>query len=489
MEEFEFNVKEFEFAVVDELPDVILPVTFCLVTDNWNDYGYTTTYKVYYVSGRVNLAYPGSYELLGAVKVGKRNLSYGSFPIEKPQFYELGEEFFSLGQSSEYYESIRELYEGDRLTLLECLNDVVHDPSIYARNKNEEVMSVSLQRQINLLEFKSFSTLLATGFNKHSYDLIIEPDDLALEFSVSSSKISPSNIHALIGNNGVGKSFLLKRIAKSIVEENFVFNSTEYGNESNIDNVIFVSFSAFDSAVPAYENNERYFYLGLHDGQSGFVSPELLAEQFSYAFSSLSSKASDKYIESIFQPLTNIPHLSDHVDYLLSNINEENNLKSRYLELSSGHRIVFHTLVLLMDKLKIGTVTLIDEPETHLHPPLLAAFVTSLNVIAEHYNGLMVLATHSPIVLQEIPHSCVYYLRRDNKEMIFNRPPIPTYGQNVSTLTTTAFGYQRVGFHDYIKELVDNEVVNESNLDSFNWLGSEAIRVAWSYLGKRKDSE
>lgn len=46
---------------------------------------------------------------------------------------------------------------------------------------------------------------------------------------------------------------------------------------------------------------------------------------------------------------------------------------------------------------------LIDEPEGHLHPPLLSAFVRALSELLVNRNGVAIIATHSPVVLQEVP--------------------------------------------------------------------------------------
>ncbi|MEU7116165.1 AAA family ATPase [Streptomyces sp. NPDC046182] len=49
-------------------------------------------------------------------------------------------------------------------------------------------------------------------------------------------------------------------------------------------------------------------------------------------------------------------------------------LKSIFLELSSGHAIVLLTVAKLVQVVAEQSIVLIDEPEAHLHPPLLASF-------------------------------------------------------------------------------------------------------------------
>lgn len=58
------------------------------------------------------------------------------------------------------------------------------------------------------------------------------------------------------------------------------------------------------------------------------------------------------------------------------------------------------------------TLVLIDEPESHLHPPLLSAFIRALSDLLLDRNGLSIIATHSPVVLQEVPKRCVWKINR-----------------------------------------------------------------------------
>ena len=61
----------------------------------------------------------------------------------------------------------------------------------------------------------------------------------------------------------------------------------------------------------------------------------------------------------------------------------------------------------LADRVAERTLVLIDEPETHLHPPLLSAFVRAMSDLLIDRNGVAIIATHSPVVLQETPRTCV----------------------------------------------------------------------------------
>jgi predicted ATP-dependent endonuclease of OLD family len=81
------------------------------------------------------------------------------------------------------------------------------------------------------------------------------------------------------------------------------------------------------------------------------------------------------------------------------------------------------------------TLVLMDEPEAHLHPPLLAALIRAVSDLLINRNGVAVVATHSPVVLQEVPRSCVWKLRRHGGGAVVERPEIETFAENIGRLT------------------------------------------------------
>jgi hypothetical protein len=98
-----------------------------------------------------------------------------------------------------------------------------------------------------------------------------------------------------------------------------------------------------------------------------------------------------------------------------------------------------------------------DEPEAHLHPPLLAALIRAVSDLLINRNGVAIVATHSPVVLQEVPKSCVWKVRRHGGCAIVERAAAETFAENVGRLTHEVFGLEvtRSGFHKMIAEAVD----------------------------------
>jgi hypothetical protein len=92
---------------------------------------------------------------------------------------------------------------------------------------------------------------------------------------------------------------------------------------------------------------------------------------------------------------------------------------------------------------------------------------------------MAVMATHSPVVLQEIPASCVYKLRRYGDVLVAERPARETYGENVGELTHEAFGLEvtETGYHAALAELVEQGLPYEEIVARFTDLGSEARSI------------
>lgn len=167
--------------------------------------------------------------------------------------------------------------------------------------------------------------------------------------------------------------------------------------------------------------------------------------------------------------------------------------KTLFERLSSGHAIVLLTMTRLVELVDERTVVLMDEPEAHLHPPLLSAFVRALSDLLTSRNGVALISTHSPVVLQEVPKSCVWKLRRTGKFAAADRPTIETFGENVGILTREVFELEVTtsGFHNLLQQAVENSQDDyDTVLAKFsNQLGAEARGIVRSFLAIREKEQ
>ena len=151
-----------------------------------------------------------------------------------------------------------------------------------------------------------------------------------------------------------------------------------------------------------------------------------------------------------------------------------------FRSLSSGHSIVLLIITKLIELVEEKSLVLIDEPEGHLHPPLLSAFVRALSDLLTNRNGVAIVATHSPVVLQEVPKDCAWILSRSGLSSRADRPRYETFGENVGTLTHEVFGLEvmQTGFYRMISEAVHTLSYDEVVQYFDGKLGSEARALA-----------
>lgn len=151
-----------------------------------------------------------------------------------------------------------------------------------------------------------------------------------------------------------------------------------------------------------------------------------------------------------------------------------------YGSLSSGHKIVLLSIARLVETVEANSLVLLDEPEAHLHPPLLSAFVRALSALLTNRNGMAIIATHSPVVLQEVPKGCVWKMTRSGDALKVTRPRIETFGENVGVLTDEVFGLEvtSTGFHRMLHDAATSMESYDEALASFNGeLGSEGRAI------------
>lgn len=110
-----------------------------LVPDSWDDFGFKTMFQVTYWRDKSESTD------LGTVKILKRGQKQGHTKIPD-RFSELAEDYCSLGQNLEYYETIRKLPRREHEALLRGIRDVVFSRLIRAGFEDERGFKDSLLR-------------------------------------------------------------------------------------------------------------------------------------------------------------------------------------------------------------------------------------------------------------------------------------------------------------------------------------------------------
>lgn len=488
--------------------------------DNWNDwFEFKTLYSL------VVFDEEGEQHSLGGVKIGQFNMEKEQARPKIPkEFDELGDVFFSLGQDDNYYERMKIFSSFLKQKLLTGLSDVVANPSLFERAIEERVTRISLLRYVTPVSVRGqFRRLVEGGSRLSRYDFSYKApsrgtslaSSFELDFEVQPESNPPTNIHVLIGRNGVGKTRILNNMARSLVDDGAAYRQVGKFDSQEVDdnqmlfaNLVSVTFSAFDNFQPLREKRDKalgikYSYVGLKRfiSSKGEVdpapkSPTMLATEFINSVKAMRHTSRSERWERALEMLEADPifkeaELTSLVD-IEQGDNFEKNHRKVFENLSSGHKIVLLTITRLVETVEERTLVLLDEPEAHLHPPLLSAFIRALSDLLIYQNGVAIIATHSPVLLQEVPKNCAWKLRRSGFEAAAERPEIETFGENVGVLTREVFGLEvtQSGFHKLLQDAVEEGNSYRVTLREFNnEIGAEGRAILKALIAARDAEE
>lgn len=445
-----------------------------LEMDSWDDYTFRTLFHASYSTSAGDLV------RLGTLKIIKKGMTGGEVDVPS-RFTSLNDSYCSLGQEQSYYETIRQLPEGIGFRILRLLRDVVVSPEILATFEKEKPFQTSALRSINLKTLDRFRLLLLGQHQRAGFNFIYfsgdDPAATPFPFVVKPQSLPSTNVHALIGRNGVGKTTLLARMAEAVclnanarrfrpeVGQFLHVSDDELDATGSFTNVVGISFSAFDHfRVPTGDGKEeldtRYDYIGLRSLKHQRLKDltELASDFYNSAEVCIRSSRSPFWLKAI-ETLSSDPGFDYLQLHKLADLHDKDfelSCKELYLSASAGHRLVLLTVARLVETVEDRTLVLFDEPEAHLHPPLLGSFIRALSELLIQRNGVAVVATHSPVVLQELPKSCVLILTRDGGSLKGFRPTLETFGESLGVLTHEVFGLEvkRSGHHALINSVV-----------------------------------
>ncbi len=495
-----------------------------LLTDNWDDwFSYRTMFTV------IVFDQYGNRHSLGSVKIGQAGLlpmgavenlpPNARIPNLPTNFKQLDPSaYFSLGQNEDYYSTLASLPQGFGVQILERLCDCAFNLEIFRRHRNELVMIQSLLRSVPEANVSNRLHRLAHGnaeLTRFEFNFIFPlpdntdappPPPTTMQFLVQPNVEPPTNLHVLVGRNGAGKT----RCIQSLVNTLLGWDSEEaprgvlelVGDNQNdwaFSGLVSVSFSAFDRYLPPPANRLRIpaAFVGLRTqrqddaGQNidELKSPQELARDFVQSLLRCRDEPRrSRWLRAVATLATDPLFAEASVEQLFDYEGADWELQvTKYFgRLSSGHAIVLLTTTRLVELVDERTLVVLDEPEGHLHPPLLSAFIRTISNLLVERNGVAFISTHSPVVLQEVPQSCVWMLRRTRTRSAVERPGIETFGESAGILTREVFGLEvtHSGFHQLVSSVARKPGQTYENVEAHfaGQLGSEAKILARSLI-------
>lgn len=395
-----------------------------LVPDRWNDWFVWVTQFTAIV---VNES--GEVTNLGSVKIGQQGMTNVNGTTQlPPEFEELGRSYFSLGQTENYYETLAELGDQFRLTYLQAMRDCAFDTSILDENIGQPVIANSLLRDVPAEHVRRRLNRLAHGnaaLTRYSFEYQFAPEPRALEeppklaFKVQPYVLPPTNVHVLIGRNGVGKSRCFDHITRTLLG----LTTEDGGNTGTIRalpaavppwsiaaeqslgiaGLVTVAFSAFDNSRP-FSMEEigatglRYAYVGLKKLPQREESEPTDTAELTFPLKTHPELARE-FVESVRQCRVGVrlrrwkqaletleadPLFKEANVSSLADAPEERWTPIAYRlfrNLSSGHGIVLLTITRLVELVEERYLVLLDEPKDtcthHCFLPLCELSLTS----------------------------------------------------------------------------------------------------------------
>ena len=460
---------------------------FSLSGSRWDDFGIESSFTLYYCKSLTERV------RIGEVKILSAGVSVTSLPHE---FSSLDPSYVSLGQSLAFYENLSSLFTIEECAIvLDSLNDIAWKPFKSEAFESKSSYRNSLLRENearNALRFGRY-IILDEAYDEYfsfEYTANIEGADNSFSISINFDEEDPipGRIVGVIGRNAVGKTQLLGNLAKDLVQTQKVSQKTVIdtnkkfkGNRPVFNRVIAVSYSAFDKFSRPKDEYASYVYCGIRNAK-GALSRKHLIETYKKNLLNIKELNRERvWINSMSEILDNKNdefeiRLNNELEIDFSNEHDDGALSI----MSSGQSILAHFVTAVIARIQENTLILFDEPETHLHPNAVAHLFNVLDRILKRYSSFAIIATHSPIVIQEIPKKRLILLTREGNNTLNIPMEFETFGESISELTRHVF--DTVSTPHYYKKVLKDLSKNRS-FEEVNTLFDDGLSFnAKSYL-------
>ena len=450
-------------------------------------------------------------------------------------------QFFSMHRSmQEYRKVVEKLGLSKAQLLLTALNDLValrhysSTPKWVDGAIGNEVFNLAFMR--NSESFYSFHNAgsVLDGLEEEKLGLISNKLDLRfqldgfdnehiIQFRFNQEHILPKRISVLIGKNGVGKSQALNQLVRAALRNKGVEDNLEDPDTGRplISRIIAIGTpgETTNTFPEERKTSQKLYYRRLQITRGGRTRSsrgigELLVQ---LARSEESIKAQNRWqlfieimrsvipVDQISFPILRMPNVHSRayikgpeafvkLETIKKDHGEQSSLEiwgaihptadpvracgSVHYPLSSGQLAFFKFALQACLYIENGSLVLLDEPETHLHPNLISDFMDLLHRLLELTGSLAIIATHSVYFVREVPRDQVHVFRSHKNKIDINNPRLKTFGADVGAISYFVFEEATTDrlISKLCKSITSKNLNIENELKNLeNELSSEAI--------------
>ncbi|WP_193182795.1 AAA family ATPase [Nisaea sediminum] len=465
-----------------------------LYQDNWDDFGWKCRFvATLHISDDDEI-------FLGPLRISDGGESFRVKETPKV-LSRLPSARASLGESIAYYRYIGNLNARLRRKYLNAVGDVVAKP-----DRANQIESEGLWEKCFMREASSRHALKRGGYYIGAKYEEVEPPSFAFEmrldgatgphlteFDFTQINGLSNRMILLIGRNGTGKTQTLSALAAGLMPAKVfdpntlsIVPETTITPDLEISRVIAISYNIFDEfPLPrspggraprmdgsAYRSRGSYKYCGLRTADGNINANEInqmMEESLEPVVDSDRLDVLRKVLSTLLSP-----------DEALALTSEDDGNRSDAIRLlSAGQRLVVALFSNIIGFIEEGSLLLIDEPETNLHPGLLSSFVSALHETLEEFDSYAVVASHSPILLQQVPSNYVKHYMRDNTDTPrIRKLNFESFGEDLGELSRKVLGLAdpERDFTDVLKNLYKKHGSAEAVAELFQFqLGVPAM--------------
>ena len=428
------------------------PLTFpslILSSQTWDDYSRKTTFTMFYGKS-IN----ETWEEIGEVKI----MNVGELDTRRAiprDFFELTDDYCSLGQNYSYYWKIKEFFPDTYKSIMYALRDAGYFSTIADRFQQTLSFQKSLIRYDGAQQALRNAHSILEGIDlKRRYNFVLKAKvpyhegdiNIGFCFGDLDNNDNLDRIKALIGENGSGKSSIMYSLAKALHDGDS--KRFEDDHRPDFSKVIAISYSIFDNLFHLTQKSSfNFVYCGLRNKDNELISENDKKIRLKLSLDEIVLKErTDDYLYSLSEVIDK--NLLD--GFLLEGGKIDTPRFIEFIDkMSSGQAMITSIITELYAHIRWNSLILFDEPEVHLHANAITKLIRILFDICKEFKSACLLATHSAVILQELLARNVTVVEKlsDTNEPYVRPMNTETLGENLTVITEDVFGRAGIDKH------------------------------------------